>query len=159
MKEEQIDFIVNKERVKLLVNPHRTLLNVLREELGLKGTKAGCEQGECGACTVILDGRTVNSCLVPMGKVQGSTVETIEGLSKDGQPDPLQQSFLDHGALQCGFCTPGMIMSARALLKENPLPEPEEVRRALSGNLCRCTGYVKIIDAVLNVGEEYNSQE
>jgi carbon-monoxide dehydrogenase small subunit len=124
-------------------------VDLLRDVLGLKGTKVGCREGECGACTVLLDGRPVNSCILPALKVQGRSVVTIEGLTRaDGSLDPLQQAFIETGAVQCGFCTPGMILNAKALLTENPKPEEEEIRRSLSGVLCRCTGYQKIVQAV-----------
>jgi len=131
------------------VSPAATLLQVLREELELTGTKYGCGEGECGACSVILDGRVVNSCLVLAAECEGRAVLTIEGLRENGGLHPLQRAFVEHGAVQCGFCTPGMIMAAYALLQQNPAPSEQEVRRALEGNLCRCTGYRKIIDAVL----------
>jgi len=125
-----------------------TLVELLREGLGLTGTKVGCGRGECGACTVLLDGKPVNSCLVYAAQCQGREVLTIEGLAKDDTLDRVQRAFAEAGAVQCGFCTPGMIMSAHALLQENPHPTREEIEEAISGNLCRCTGYVKIVDAI-----------
>jgi len=125
-----------------------TLLDFLREELGLKGTKKGCDSGQCGACTIFMDGKAVNACLVLAVQAAGREVMTIEALSSDGRLHPLQEAFVEEGAVQCGFCTPGMIMSAKALLDEKKEPSEEEIRKALSGNLCRCTGYVKIVKAV-----------
>jgi carbon-monoxide dehydrogenase small subunit len=126
----------------------RTLAEVLREDLGLLGTKIGCNKGECGACTVIMNGRSVTSCLVLAVQAEGSTITTIEGLSEGGKPSMLEQAFVDEGAVQCGFCTPGMVMSAEALLALNPHPSEAEIKTALEGNLCRCTGYRKIVAAV-----------
>jgi len=131
------------------IDVRRTLLEVLRETFGLMGTKKGCNEGECGACTVLVDGRPVLSCLTLAVEAQGKRITTVEGLARDGELDPLQESFIEHGALQCGFCTPGMLMAARGLLIENPHPDEEEVRRAIAGNLCRCTGYDKIVKAIL----------
>ncbi|WP_312615006.1 2Fe-2S iron-sulfur cluster-binding protein [Oscillibacter sp.] len=139
---------LNHEPRTFDVDPHETLLHLLREKARLTGTKCGCDLGECGACTVILDGRAVNSCCVLAEQVNGRRVETIEGLGTPASPHPLQQAFMDTGAIQCGFCTPGMILSAAALLNQNPTPGKAEIQKALSGNLCRCTGYVKIIEAV-----------
>jgi carbon-monoxide dehydrogenase small subunit len=125
-----------------------TLLQMLREKLAFTGTKNGCNAGECGACTVLLDGEPVNSCMVLAVECQGSQVVTVEGLAKDGVLDPVQQTIMDHGGVQCGFCTPGMLISARALLDRNADPSEDEIREALVGNLCRCTGYLRIVDAV-----------
>ena len=130
-----------------------TLLAYLREVLGLTGTKEGCGEGECGACTVLVDGKNVNSCIFPAIQAEGCDILTIEGVEADGELAAIQQSFLAHGAVQCGFCTPGMVMSAKALLSENPHPDEEEIRRAMAGNLCRCTGYQAIVDAIQAVGE------
>jgi aerobic-type carbon monoxide dehydrogenase small subunit (CoxS/CutS family) len=152
MKRYSITVIVNGEEHRLEVLAHRTLLQVLRDDLGLTGTKDGCSEGDCGACTVIMDGRAVNSCLVLAPQADGCRIETIEGLSRKG-PHPLQKAFVKEGAIQCGYCTPGLIMSAKALLDENPSPTREEIKRALAGNLCRCTGYVKIVEAVLEAAE------
>lgn len=132
----------------------RTLLQVLRDDLGLTGTKEGCGEGDCGACTVIMDGKAVNSCLVLAAEAEGKAVVTVEGLVKDGKLHPLQQAFVDEGAVQCGFCTPGMLMSAKALLDVNPSPTEAEIRTTLSGNLCRCTGYVRIVSAVQKAAVE-----
>jgi aerobic-type carbon monoxide dehydrogenase small subunit (CoxS/CutS family) len=143
-----IEIEVNGRRHREAVSPGRTLLNFLREGLGLTGTKQGCDQGQCGACTVLLNGRPVNACLVLAVEADGKRVETIEGMAQDGTLHPLQEAFVEEGAVQCGFCTPGMILSAKALLDEKTSPTEEEIRVALSGNLCRCTGYVKIVAAV-----------
>ncbi len=148
MKRE-MTFKLNGEEVAVEVESTWTLLYLLREKLELTGTKLGCGYGECGACTVILDGQAVNSCLLPVLEAEGKSVTTIEGLaSSDGQLHPLQKAFIDHGAVQCGFCTPGMIMSAKALLDETQNPTDDQVKEGIAGNLCRCTGYVKIIEAV-----------
>ena len=144
---------VNGEEVEVAVKPTWTLLRVLREELGLTGTKKGCEQGDCGACTVIMEGQAVNACLVLALQAQSRSIETIEGLGSPDRLHPLQESFIKHGAVQCGFCTPGMLMSATAMLKENPGASPEEIKRGISGNLCRCTGYTKIVEAIQDVSE------
>jgi carbon-monoxide dehydrogenase small subunit len=129
--------------------PGKTLLQVIREDLGLTGTKSGCERGECGACTVLVDGLAVNSCLLPVMEAEGKQILTIEGLARDGQLHPLQEKFIELGAIQCGFCTPGMILTAKALLDRNPHPTEDEVRREIAGNFCRCTGYDKIVEAIL----------
>ena len=145
----EMEFTLNGEKVNVEVESTWTLLYLLREKLELTGTKLGCGYGECGACTVIMDGRAVNACLVPVLEAEGMNVTTIEGLAQsDGQLHPLQKAFIDHGAVQCGFCTPGMIMSAKALLDEKQSPTDEEIKESIAGNLCRCTGYVKIIEAV-----------
>ena len=143
-----VSLTVNGERREADVPSAATLVELLREHLGLVGTKVGCGHGECGACTVLLDGEPVNSCLVFAAQCAGREVTTIEGLRKDGALDCIQNAFVDAGAVQCGFCTPGMIMSAAALLSSNPAPSRDEIEEAISGNLCRCTGYVKIVDAV-----------
>jgi len=148
MKRE-IGFTLNGEAVRLEVEDQWTLLYLLREVLEMTGTKEGCGYGECGACTVIIDGKAINSCLYPAMEAEGRAITTIEGLvSKDGELHPLQAAFINEGAVQCGFCTPGMIMSAKALLDANDKPTEEEIKDAVAGNLCRCTGYVKIIDAI-----------
>ena len=146
-----IELKVNGEIREVFVEPRTTLLQVLREDLGLTGTKQGCNEGDCGACTVLIDNHPVVSCLTLAIEAQGKELLTIEGLDRDGQLHPLQQAFIDHYAVQCGFCTPGMILSAKALLDRNSHPTEEEVREAISGNLCRCTGYVKIVEAILAV--------
>jgi aerobic carbon-monoxide dehydrogenase small subunit len=143
-----IQLTVNGQPVDAAVEPNRTLLQFLREDLGLTGTKHGCGLGDCGACTVILDGQAVNSCLVLAIHANGREVLTIEGLAENGKLHPIQQAFVDKGSIQCGFCTPGMILSAKALLDTNPNPTEQEIRMAISGNLCRCTGYQKIVEAI-----------
>ena len=144
----QIILTVNGEVEFLEVESYRTLLQVLREDLDLTGTKNGCNSGECGACTVFFDGEPVNACLVLAVEADGHEVVTIEGLAQDGALDPLQRAFINRNAVQCGFCTPGMIISARALLDRNPQPSEMEIRQAIAGNLCRCTGYTRIVEAV-----------
>ena len=151
LEKVELALVVNGEPVRLRVSPGVTLLEVLREDLELTGTKYGCGEGECGACSVMLDGKLVSSCLVLALECEGSEVLTIEGLRADGRLHPIQQAFVEHGAVQCGFCTPGMIMATYALLQENPSPTEDEIKRGLEGNLCRCTGYRKIIDAVLSL--------
>jgi carbon-monoxide dehydrogenase small subunit len=158
MKEVEIELNVNGTNYRVKIEPWRTLVEVLRETLGLMGTKKACNEGECGACTVIMDGRAVTSCLVLAIDAAGKDVVTIEGVSTGGKLHPIQESFLKHGGLQCGFCTPGMIMSAKALLDENPQPTLEEIRQALSGNLCRCTGYQHIIDAVQAASQSVSTE-
>jgi len=142
---------VNGKPVEVLVDPTWTLLRVLREELRLTGTKKGCGQGDCGVCTVIMNRKAVNACLVLALQAEGKDIETVEGLGTEEKLHPLQASFIKDGAVQCGFCTPGMLMSAEALLRRNPHPTEEEIKRGISGNLCRCTGYVKIVKAIQNV--------
>lgn len=155
MSEQQITFRVNKQRYRLDVSFQRTLLEVLREDLSLTGTKCGCGQGECGACTVLVDGKATLSCLTLAAAIDGKEITTIEGLAEDDKPShPLQEAFIKYGAIQCGFCTPGMILTAKALLDENPHPTEEEVRDYIRGNLCRCTGYTKIVEAIIAVGKE-----
>ena len=144
----QLSAVVNGDAVRAAVAPQRTLLELLRYDLGLTGSKQGCDKGDCGACTVLVDGRPVLACLTLAVDVDGREVETIESLACGSKLHPLQEAFVRHGAAQCGFCTPGMLMSAKALLAESQLPTRDEVRHALSGNLCRCTGYTKILDAV-----------
>ena len=144
----EVSFRINELAVVLDVKPTETLLNVIRERLNLTGTKEGCGRGDCGACTVLLDGYAVNSCLVLAPQIDGHSITTIEGLADNGQLDSIQQAFIESGAVQCGFCTPGMVLSAKALLSSNPNPTDTEIRTAISGNLCRCTGYIKIVDAI-----------
>jgi carbon-monoxide dehydrogenase small subunit len=142
---------VNGKELTLKVGPKERLIDTLREQLNLTGTKEGCSIGECGACTVILNGEAVSSCLILTGQIGGSEVLTIEGLEVAGKLDPLQKAFIDYQAVQCGFCTPGMLMSAKALLMKNPHPSREEIKTSLEGNLCRCTGYEQIIEAIESV--------
>ncbi len=145
---KEIRITVNGKLYELSVRPWATLLEVIREDLGLTGTKEGCGVGECGACTVIMDGKTVNACLVLAPEADGKEITTIEGLAQGEKLDPIQQAFYEIGGLQCGFCTPGMIMSTKALLAETPEPTDQEIRKGLEGNFCRCTGYTKIFESV-----------
>jgi carbon-monoxide dehydrogenase small subunit len=153
-----IQLRVNGMAYKMEVEPRRTLLELIREDLELTGTKEGCSLGECGSCTVLLDGKPIKSCITLAVQANGREVTTIEGLEKaDGTLHPLQRAFIDHGAIQCGFCTPGMILSAKGLLDENPRPTELEVRQAIAGNLCRCTGYQKIVEAILAVSHQQSA--
>ena len=145
---KDIEFTVNGKKRKITVKPKDLLLNVIRDNLGLRGTKYGCGTGECGACTVLLDGRPILSCLTLAVAVDKRSITTIEGIGTDEKLHPLQQAFVDAGAVQCGYCTPGMILSAKALLDKNPNPTEDDIKSAIKGNLCRCTGYVKIIEAI-----------
>lgn len=154
MKKYKINFVLNNERIEHEVAANRTLLKMLREDFDLTGAKEGCGQGECGACTILIDGKPVNSCLMLAVEADGKEILTVEGLSSGTKLDELQLSFIKNGALQCGYCTPGMIMSAKALLNENSTPTEEEVKEAISGNLCRCTGYKKIVEAIMEVAEK-----
>jgi len=153
----QIHLQVNGEPYDLLVEPRHTLLKVLRDDLGLTGTKKGCDTGDCGACTVLMNGKPINSCLALAMEANGKEITTIEGLAGGDDLHPLQEAFIQAGAIQCGYCTPGMILTAKALLDENSAPSEEEVKRALSGNLCRCTGYVKIVQAIQAAARIINS--
>ena len=148
-----VSFTVNGEPQEILVQPWQTLLDALRDELQLTGTKEGCGNGNCGACTVILNGRAIDSCCMLAAEAQGQEVLTVEGLARNGVLDPLQEAFIAHDALQCGFCTPGLLMSARAFLNQTPHPSEHEIRLAIAGNLCRCTGYDKIVRAIQAVAE------
>jgi len=150
----KVSFTLNNERIEHEVESHKTLLKMLREDFDLTGAKEGCGQGECGACTVLMDGKPVNACLILAVDVDGRDILTIEGLGNGTELDKLQASFITNGALQCGYCTPGMIMAAKGLLNENPHPTEEQVKEAIGGNLCRCTGYKKIIKAILEVAEK-----
>lgn len=148
MKKISLHTTVNGRSYELEIPPNQTLLDLLRDTLGLTGTKRGCEIGQCGACTVLLDGQAVNSCLVLAGQTEGRQITTVEGLAQGEKLTPLQEAFLDHDAVHCGFCTPGMLMSAKDLLDQNPSPTQQEIRAAISGNLCRCTGYLQIVEAI-----------
>jgi carbon-monoxide dehydrogenase small subunit len=154
MEKRLIRLTVNGEEHDVVVTPNATLVEVLREELELTGAKVGCGEGACGMCTVLMDGRPVRSCLTLAVEAQGKDIVTIEGLGEDGELHPVQKAFVEHGAIQCGFCSPAMILTSKALLEENPHPTEEEVRRAISGVVCRCTGYAKIVEAVLAAAEE-----
>ena len=146
---ELLHITVNGKELNKMVDPNQRLVDFLRNDLGLIGAKIGCGQGDCGTCTVIMNGRAIRSCVIPVLKAQDAVIETIEGLARGEKLHPLQEEFINKGAVQCGFCTPGMIMSAKALLDKNPNPTTEDVKKALKGNICRCTGYVKIEEAVL----------
>ena len=149
-----IKFKLNGKKVAIETAPNRRLLDLLRKDLGLTGTKEGCSIGECGACTILLNGNAVNSCLILATQVDGAEIKTVQGLTKNSQLNRLQENFLKYGAVQCGFCIPGILMSASALLKKNPTPSEEEVKEAIAGNLCRCTGHKQIIEAILKTASE-----
>jgi carbon-monoxide dehydrogenase small subunit len=153
MEKRIVSLIVNGEEYEVVVTSNRTLLEVLRDDLYFTGTKEGCGEGACGTCTVLLDGKPVRSCLTLAVEVQGKEITTIEGLAPMGKLHPVQRAFVEHGAIQCGFCAPGMILTTKALLEENPSPTEQEVRQAISGNVCRCTGYAKIVEAMLKAAE------
>ena len=153
MTTHSITFTINGARERVDVPSNMTLLQMLRDKLALTGTKNGCEAGECGACTVLVDGEPVNSCMMLAVEVDGRGVLTVEGLAPEGELSPLQEAFIEHNAVQCGFCTPGMLISAHALLRRKPHPSEQEIKEALVGNLCRCTGYVRIIDAIEDVAQ------
>lgn len=154
----KINFEVNQKKYELKVDDSRRLLDILREDLGLTGTKEGCAIGECGACTVIMNGDAVNSCLILAAQIDGKKIETVENLERDGILSKLQQAFVENGAIQCGFCTPGMLMSAKALLDKNPHPTEHEIKEALEGNLCRCTGYIPIIRSVKKAAKKIEDE-
>lgn len=154
----EVTFTVNGRPVEILTAPNRTLLEVLREDLGLIGVKQGCDDSNCGSCTVIVDGRAIKSCCMLIGQAEGTKVTTIEGLESEDGLHPLQKAFIDHFAIQCGFCTPAMILSAKALLDENPNATEDDIREALHGNICRCTGYKKIVEAIEAARDEINAQ-
>jgi len=149
-----ISLTVNGKKYEIAVSSNQTLLDILRNEMGLTGTKEGCGEGDCGACAVLMDGKAVNSCLVPAVGVNGRDIVTVEGLAEGESLHPLQEAFVEHGAIQCGFCSPGMLISGKALLDRNPHPSEAETRLAISGNLCRCTGYQKIVEAIMSSGEK-----
>jgi len=152
----RVSFVVNQEPVEILVEPWQTLMDALREDLRLTGTKEGCGNGNCGACTVMLNDKAINSCCMLAAEAEGQNLTTVEGLANGEELDPLQKAFIDFGALQCGFCTPGFLVSARAFLNENPKPSEQDIRLAIAGNLCRCTGYDKIVRAIQHVAESSN---
>jgi len=154
VEKKMLSLTVNGELYQRTIKPNLTLLDFVRDELGLTGTKKGCETGDCGSCTVILDGELVNSCLLLAIEANGKSVLTIEGLTKGGKLHPLQEAFIEYGAIQCGYCTPGMILAAKALLDKNPKPTEQEVKAGIVGNLCRCTGYTKIVEAILAVAHK-----
>ena len=153
MPKIRVSFVVNQEPVEILVEPWQTLMDALREDLRLTGTKEGCGNGNCGACTVMLNDKAINSCCMLAAEAEGQNLTTVEGLANGDQLVPLQQAFIDFGALQCGFCTPGFLVSARAFLNENPKPSEQDIRLAIAGNLCRCTGYDKIVRAIQHVAD------
>ncbi len=154
-----INLKINGETYELKVKPNILLLDLIRDEIGLTGTKRGCDTGECGACTVLIESKPVNSCLVLAVEADGKNILTIEGLTKNGKLHPIQEAFIEEGAVQCGFCTPGMILSAKALLDTNPNPKEEEIKKAIAGNLCRCTGYTKIIKAIISAAKKITKED
>lgn len=157
--DHSITLKINGEIYKLHIKPNALLLDVIRDEIGLTGTKRGCDTGECGACTILIEGKPVNSCLLLAVEADGKDVLTVEGLAKNGQLHPLQVAFVEDGAVQCGFCTPGLLLSAKALLDTNPNPTEEEIKTAIAGNLCRCTGYTKIIKAINSAAKKMQRKE
>ena len=161
MSRRNLNIFINGERHQILIEPHWTLLQVLRNHIGMMGTKENCLEAECGVCTVLLDGKAVNSCILLAGQVEGRSITTIEGLGDPEHLHPLQAAFIEYGAVQCGYCIPGMILSAKSFLDENPggRPTREEIREAISGTLCRCTGYLKIVDAVAVAAERMSAKE
>ena len=159
MEKKKIVFTLNGSPQELHVQPWRTLLEIIREDLGLTGTKEGCGEGECGSCTVMMGDKTVNSCLVPAAEADNMVITTIEGLADGDNLDPIQEAFVSYAGMQCGFCTPGMIMSAKELLESNPNPNEEEIREGIAGNFCRCTGYTKIIESISAAAEAMQGGE
>ena len=158
MEKKRIRITINNQAQELSVDPWRTLLEVIREDLQLTGTKEGCGEGECGSCTVIMDGKTVNSCLIPAVEADKKEIITIEGLADGDDLHPIQEAFVERSGMQCGFCTPGMIMSAKALLDNNPSPNKEEIREGIAGNFCRCTGYTKILESISAAANAMNGE-
>jgi carbon-monoxide dehydrogenase small subunit len=156
---QELECIVNGEKIKIMVDPSHSLADVLRQDMKLTGTKKGCEEGVCGACTVLIDGVAVDSCLIPAMKARNKNILTIEGLAKDGELDPIQEAFIEAGAIQCGFCTPGVVMSAKSMLMRNECPTQEEVKEELSGHFCRCTGYLQFYDAVRIASEKIKARK
>ena len=156
---QELKCVVNGKNVAIMIDPSHSLADVIRYDLGLTGTKKGCEEGECGACTVLVDGLPVDSCIVPAMKAQGRNILTIEGLAENGELDPIQEAFVEAGAIQCGFCTPGVVLSAKALLMREDNPTKEEVRDELSGHFCRCTGYLQFYDAVRIASEKIKARK
>ncbi len=154
MEKVNLELTINGEALAFAILPNRTLLELLREEAGLTGAKEGCGEGACGSCTVLLDGQPVRACLTLAVEAAGCAITTVEGLAEGETLDPLQEAFIEHGGVQCGFCTPGMLMSAKGLLLEDPQPDEKKIRRALSGNICRCTGYAKIVEAVTDASKK-----
>ena len=159
MERKKISFILNGNSQELHIQPWRTLLEIIREDLQLTGTKEGCGEGECGSCTVMMGDKTVNSCLVPAAEADNMEITTIEGLADGDNLDPIQKAFVNYAGMQCGFCTPGMIMSAKELLEGNPNPNEEEIREGIAGNFCRCTGYTKIIESISAAAEAMQGGE
>ena len=158
MKKQLLNLVVNGEDFDVAVTPQTTLLEVLREELGFTGVKEGCSEGVCGACTVLMNGDPVRSCITLALEADGAEILTVEGIAQGGKLSPLQQAFVDHGAIQCGFCTPGMLLSSKSLLDRNPNPTEDDIKTALAGNFCRCTGYTKILEAVKSIANEGQSE-
>lgn len=156
---QELKCVVNGKDVAIMIDPSHSLADVIRYDLGLTGTKKGCEEGECGACTVLVDGLPVDSCIVPAMKAQGRSILTIEGLEQNGELDPIQEAFVEAGAIQCGFCTPGVVLSAKALLMREENPTKEEMRDELSGHFCRCTGYLQFYDAVRIASEKIKARK
>ncbi|MCK9444846.1 MAG: (2Fe-2S)-binding protein [Tissierellaceae bacterium] len=158
MSLKKISFFLNGEAKDVYANPGDMLVDVIRDKLGLLGTKVGCKTGGCGACTVMLDGLAVNSCMIPVGKVAGKSVVTIEGVAENNELHPIQEAMMEDGAVQCGYCTPGIIVSAKALFDENPNPDSEDIHRALEGNICRCTGYIKVEEAIVKAASNIRKE-